>query len=239
MRLNKVEVNLRRLLEAAPRQQNQAKLVHYVTTARELLEQLGAETTPEGVSSVSKAKLSEYSEKIEALAARLAAPVLVQPENEKPVVESREEISDEKAKAESPISLSSGLRRRSASHAEVQPSHLEQRGDIGAPIKLDAAAQAHIEKHRKLQEDLTDEMVELARQLKESSLMMNQSVQQTEKILDSTERAVEHSLASTGRATSRAAEVYSLTSKTTCFQWLLLFVMTCMFVMVVLLIRIT
>jgi len=237
MRLNKVEVNLRRLLEAAPRQQNQAKLVHYVTTARELLEQLGAETTPEGISSVSKAKLSEYSEKIEALAARLAAPV---PENEKPVVESREEeISDEKAKAESPISLSSGLRRRSAAHAEVRPSHQEQKGDIGAPIKLDAAAQAHIEKHRKLQEDLTDEMVELARQLKESSLMMNQSVQQTEKILDSTERAVEHSLASTGRATSRAAEVYSLTSKTTCFQWLLLFAMTCMFVMVVLLIRIT
>jgi unconventional SNARE in the endoplasmic reticulum protein 1 len=58
-------------------------------------------------------------------------------------------------------------------------------------------------------------------------------------ILDSTERAVEHSLASTGRATSRAAEVYSLTSKTTCFQWLLIFMMTCMFFMVVLLIRIT
>jgi hypothetical protein len=36
--------------------------------------------------------------------------------------------------------------------------------------------------HRKLQEDLTDEMVELARQLKESSLMMNQSVQETEKV---------------------------------------------------------
>jgi len=165
---------------------------------------------------------------------------LVQPENEKPVVESREEeISDEKAKAESPISLSSGLRRRSAAHVEVRPSHQERKEDIGAPIKLDAEAQAHIEKHRKLQEDLTDEMVELARQLKESSLMMNQSVQETEKILDSTEKAVEHSLASTGRATSRAAEVYSLTSKTTCFQWLLLFVMTCMFVMVVLLIRIT
>ncbi|KAG2628137.1 hypothetical protein PVAP13_3KG228807 [Panicum virgatum] len=111
MRLNKVEVNLRRLLEAAPRQQNQAKLVHYGTIARELLEQLGAETTPEGISSDSKAKLSEYSEKIEALAARLAAPV---PENEKPVAESREEISNEKAKAESPISLSSELRRRSA-----------------------------------------------------------------------------------------------------------------------------
>ncbi|CAL5000917.1 unnamed protein product [Urochloa decumbens] len=237
MRLNKVEVKLRRLLEAAPRQQNPAKLVHYVTTARELLEQLGAQITPEGISSVSKAKLSDYSEKIEALAAKLAASV---PENEKPVVESREEeISEEIAKAESPISLSSGLRRRSAAHIEARASHQERTGDIGAPIKLDAEAQAHIEKHRKLQEDLTDEMVELARQLKESSLMMNQSVQETEKILDSTERAVEHSLASTGHATSRAAEVYSLTSKTTCFQCLLIFFMTCMFVMVVLLIRIT
>jgi SNARE protein 1 len=58
-------------------------------------------------------------------------------------------------------------------------------------------------------------------------------------ILDSTERAVEHSLASTGRATARASEVYSLASKTTCFQWLLIFMMTCMFVMVVLLIRVT
>ncbi|GJN04111.1 hypothetical protein PR202_ga21629 [Eleusine coracana subsp. coracana] len=237
MRLNKVEVNLRRLLEAAPRQQNQAKLVHYVTTARELLEQLGAETASEGTSSVSKAKLSEYSEKIEALAARLAASV---PEDEKPIVESREiESSHEKEKAENSVSLSSGLRRRSTAHAEVGPNHHERKGDTGAPIKLDAEAQAHIEKHRKLQEDLTDEMVELARQLKESSLMMNQSVKQTEKILDSTERAVEHSLASTGRATSRAAEVYSLTSKTTCFQWLLIFMMTCMFFMVVLLIRIT
>ncbi|NP_001151997.2 cation cation antiporter isoform 1 [Zea mays] len=236
MRLNKVEVNLIRLLEAAPWQQNQAKLLYYVTTARELLEQLGAETTPEGISSISKAKLSEYSEKIEALASRLAASL---PENEKPITESRDEISYDEAKAESPISLSSGLRRRSTAHAEVGPSHHERKEDIGAPIKLDAEAQAHIEKHRKLQEDLTDEMVELARQLKESSLMMNQSVQETEKILDSTERAVEHSLASAGHATSRAAEVYSLASKTTCFQWLLMFVMACMFVMVVLLIRIT
>uniref|UniRef100_A0A0E0LXB5 Vesicle transport protein USE1 n=1 Tax=Oryza punctata TaxID=4537 RepID=A0A0E0LXB5_ORYPU len=236
MALSKVEVNLLRLLEAAPRQQNQAKLVHYVTTARELLEQLGAETTPEGISSVSKAKICEYSEKIEALAARLAVP---EPENEMPVDENREvESSYEGEKPGSPISLSSGLRRRPIAHTDVGPSsHVKKDKDIEAPIKLDAEAQAHIEKHRKLQEDLTDEMVELARQLKESSLTMHQSVQETEKILDSTERAVEHSLASTGRATTRAAEVYSLASKTTCFQWLLIFMMTCMFIMVVLLIR--
>lgn len=35
---------------------------------------------------------------------------------------------------------------------------------------------------RKLQEDLTDEMVGLARQLKETSLLMNQSIQNTEKV---------------------------------------------------------
>uniref|UniRef100_A0A0E0AY47 Uncharacterized protein n=1 Tax=Oryza glumipatula TaxID=40148 RepID=A0A0E0AY47_9ORYZ len=199
MVLSKVEVNLIRLLEAAPRQQNQTKLVHYVTTARELLEQLGSETTPEGISRlldanfvymmllvcfggcVSKAKTSEYSEKIEALAARLAAP---EPENEMPVDENREvESSYEGDKPGSPISLSSGLRRRPIAHNVVGPSSHERKDrDIGAPIKLDEEAQAHIEKHRKLQEDLTDEMVELARQLKESSLTMHQSVQETEKL---------------------------------------------------------
>nr|XP_018685490.1 PREDICTED: uncharacterized protein LOC103994168 isoform X2 [Musa acuminata subsp. malaccensis] len=41
--------------------------------------------------------------------------------------------------------------------------------------------------NRKLQEDLTDDMVGLARQLKESSLLMVQSLQDTEKIHDSIE----------------------------------------------------
>lgn len=39
-----------------------------------------------------------------------------------------------------------------------------------------------VDLNRKLQEDLTDEMVELARQLKESTLMMNQSIKNTEKV---------------------------------------------------------
>lgn len=37
-------------------------------------------------------------------------------------------------------------------------------------------------KNRKLQEDLTDEMVGLARQLKESSLVMSRSLENTEKV---------------------------------------------------------
>ena len=39
--------------------------------------------------------------------------LVVQPENEKQIIESRDEISYEDAKPESPISLSSGMRRRS------------------------------------------------------------------------------------------------------------------------------
>lgn len=76
MGISKNEINLRRLLAAAPQQQNQAKLIHvspdvfqvklfvlqefmsfyffalnlqYVATLREQLEQLAEERTPEGL----------------------------------------------------------------------------------------------------------------------------------------------------------------------------------------------
>uniref|UniRef100_A0A5B6ZMK8 Vesicle transport protein USE1 n=1 Tax=Davidia involucrata TaxID=16924 RepID=A0A5B6ZMK8_DAVIN len=239
MGLSKTEVNLRRLLAAAPQQQIQAKLIHYVTTLREQLEQLSEERTPEGLPRVSKAKVNDYSEMIEAIASKLAAPVSSIEVSQEPFAGTSVRESPSRTEGESPISPSSGLRRRFG-----HPSNLEDRTDTveadqSMPVKLDAVAQAHIEKHRKLQEDLTDEMVSLARQLKESSLMMNQSVKNTEKILDSTEKAVEHSLASTGRANTRAMEVYSGSLKTTCFTWLVIFVMTCIFIMVVLLIRVT
>ncbi|XP_042497793.1 uncharacterized protein LOC122076524 isoform X4 [Macadamia integrifolia] len=79
-------------------------------------------------------------------------------------------------------SPSAGLRRRFLPPIKSQDrTHEISESDQSTPIKLDAAAQAHIEKHRKLQEDLTDEMVGLARQLKESSLLMNRSLQDTEK----------------------------------------------------------
>ncbi|KAK1317906.1 hypothetical protein QJS10_CPA05g02389 [Acorus calamus] len=132
------------------------------------------------------------------------------------------------------------MRRRLVPHTKVEDkTPVTAESDLSAPIKLDASAQAHIEKHRMLQEDLTDEMVGLARQLKESSLLMHHSLHDTEKLLDSTERAVEHSLASTGHANTRAMEIYSNSFKTTCFTWLIIFFMACIFIMVVLLIRVT
>ncbi|CAL5361631.1 unnamed protein product [Camellia sinensis] len=179
------------------------KLIHYVATLREQLEQLAEERTSDGLPRVSKAQVNDYSEKIEALAAKLAAPVSesVLPETLQPISVTSVKESPSKAVGESSIPTSPGLRRRF-----VAPSNIEDRPrdsvetDYSAPVKLDAAARTHIDKHRKLQDDLTDEMVGLAQQLKESSLMMSQSLQNTEKILDSTEQAVEQSLASTGRA---------------------------------------
>ncbi|KAG6416619.1 hypothetical protein SASPL_124052 [Salvia splendens] len=135
MGLSKTEVNLRRLLAAAPQQQNQGKLVHYVATLRE---QLAEERTPEGLPRVSKAQLNEYSEKIEAVAAKPPS-------------------------------------------GDRSPSSIEDSNNAKS-VKLDAAAHAHIEKHRQLQEDLTDEMVGLARKLKESSLMISRSIKNTEKV---------------------------------------------------------
>uniref|UniRef100_A0A804UAI7 Uncharacterized protein n=1 Tax=Zea mays TaxID=4577 RepID=A0A804UAI7_MAIZE len=62
---------------------------------------------------------------------------------------------NERAKAKSPIYLLSGLRRRSTAHAKFGPSHHERKESIGAPIKLDVEAHAHIQKHRIVMRNLT------------------------------------------------------------------------------------
>ncbi|PSS13999.1 Vesicle transport protein [Actinidia chinensis var. chinensis] len=240
MEISKTEINLRRLLAAAPQQQNQAKLIHYIATLREQLEGLTEEKTPDGLPRVSKVQLNDYSEKIEAIASKLAVPVSTTHEPQMPFAVPSVKESPSKTGGESLNITSPKLRRRIVPQSNIEDRpHNTVETDNSAPVKLDAAAQTHIEKHRKLQEDLTDEMVGLARQLKERSLVMSQSVKNTEKILDSTEQAVEHSLASTGRVNTRAMDIYSKSFKTTCFTWLVIFFMTCIFVMVVLLIRVT
>ncbi|GAY58064.1 hypothetical protein CUMW_184230 [Citrus unshiu] len=225
MGISKTEINLRRLLAAAPQQQNQAKLIHYVATLREQLEQLAEERTPEGLPRPCTYLLELFPQNIKGSDALRSNSL---------------KTSTSKSDGETQAPSSPGLRRRF-----VPASNLGDRtqgtvdADTSEPVKLDAQAHAHIEKQRKLQESLTDEMVGLARQLKESSLLISQSVQNTEKVLDSTEKAIEQSLASTGHTNMRAMKIYSESSKTTCFTWLLMLVMTCIFIMVVLLIRVT
>ncbi|XP_057445682.1 uncharacterized protein LOC130737844 isoform X2 [Lotus japonicus] len=111
MGISKTEVNLKRLLAAAPQQKNQAKLVHYVATLREQLEQLAEEKTLEGLPRICKAILNDYSEKIEAIAGKLVnsePDIQVPKESERNLV--KENPSDIEFKRQ--ISLSSGLRRR-------------------------------------------------------------------------------------------------------------------------------
>ncbi|XP_052179890.1 uncharacterized protein LOC127793146 [Diospyros lotus] len=240
MGISKTEINLRRLLAAAPNQQNQAKLLHYVATLREQLEELAQEKTPEGIPRVSKGQLNDYSEKIEAIAHKSAVPESTAQESEKPPAVITAEETPPKSHGESPNPSSPTLRRRFVPQSKIEErQHNSVESDNSASVKLDSAAWTHVEKHRQLQENLTDEMVVLARQLKESSLVMSQSLKNTEKILDSTEKAVENSLASTGHANTRAMEIYSRSFKTTCFTWLVILLMTCVFIMVVLLIRVT
>ncbi|XP_058773014.1 uncharacterized protein LOC131647119 [Vicia villosa] len=234
MGVSKTEVNLRRLLTAAPHQLNQAKLVHYVATLRQQLEQLH-----DHLPRISKAMLNDYSDKIEAIASKLVHVPddieVSEKDIERNVKENLSEIEEKM-----PMSPSSGLRRRPVAASSTEDrAHEPSKTDHLLSVTLDTSGHAYIEKHRKLQNDLTDEMVVLAKQLKESSLMMSQSVKNTGKILDSTEQAIEHSLASTGRVNVRANAIYSESSKTSCLTWLVMFVMTFVFVMVILLVRVT
>ncbi|XP_065626820.1 uncharacterized protein LOC112033518 [Quercus suber] len=175
MGISKTEVNLKRLVAAAPQQKKQAKLVHYVATLREQLEQLAQERTSEGLPRVSKAVVNDFSEKIEAIASKLAAPLV-----------------------------------------RVHYKQDYMLVYIGLAI-------------------LYKQLIVLLEEI--ADILMNENNGRL--ILDSTEQAVEHSLASTGRANVRAMKIYSESSKTTCFTWLAIFAMTCIFIMVVLLIRVT
>ncbi|KAI5069080.1 hypothetical protein GOP47_0015381 [Adiantum capillus-veneris] len=258
MGLTKTEINLRRLLAAMPQQTNQAKLAQYVFTLREQLALLTGESGQGNLPCISEEMAREYAEQIEVAASRVNTNELSMPD----MLSSKDGILDvSKDPRESLMNLQedslaiSGLRKRfiSKSHGnENRPpsmAHSSSSGEQGenwksgsnpsSALKADSATLALIEKHRHLQEDLTDEMVDMAHQLKEASLAMNQAVHDSEKVLDSTEQAVEHSLAATNRANTRSQAVYSHSFKTGCLTWLIIFIIFCMFLLMVFFIRIT
>ncbi|KAI5075292.1 hypothetical protein GOP47_0009368 [Adiantum capillus-veneris] len=256
--LTKTEINLRRLLAAMPQQTNQAKLAQYVVTLREQLALLTGESGQGSLPCISEEKAKEYAGQIEVAASRVNTNELSMWD----MLSSKEGVLDvPKGPRGSLMDLqedsltTSGLRKRliSGSHGNRNKSPSRgldssggEHGGIwkseskpSSALKIDSATLALIDKHRHLQDDLTDEMVDLARQMKEASLAMNQAVLATENVLDSTERAVEHSLAATNQANTRAQAVYSYSFKTGCLTWLIIFFMSCMFLLMVFLIRIT
>ncbi|WRX32596.1 Vesicle transport protein, partial [Theobroma cacao] len=143
MGMSKTEVNFRRLLAAAPQQQNHSKLVHYVATLRELLEKLAEEKTPEGLPRVSKAVVNDYSAKIEEIASKPDIKVPQEPGTRNSFKQSPN--SD----AESHMPSSPGLRRRAVPTSSIKDRTQDiTEAHTSAPVKLDAAAEAHIQKHR-------------------------------------------------------------------------------------------
>ncbi|XP_057723990.1 uncharacterized protein LOC130939947 [Arachis stenosperma] len=175
MGISKMEVNLRRLLAAAPQQQNQAKLVHYVAILREQFKQLAEEKTPEGLPKISKATINEYLEKIEANASKL-----VNFEYFFEWTNVKENYSEIEAKKQIPLSpLSFGLRRRSVPVPSFE-DRLYEPAETGHSLMHTLKSTDYNLKLVML--DFGIAIVVLAKQLKESSLMMNQSLQNTEKV---------------------------------------------------------
>lgn len=254
MGLTKTEINLRRLLAAMPQQTNQAKLAQYIVTLKEQLALLTGESGQGNLPCISAEKAKEYAEQIEAAALRVNANEL----NMWDMLSLKDNVLDGSKGSRENLSVTlqedssstSGLRRRLLPNSDISSANTKhdttrneegQRMKAGSnqALKVDSATLELIEKHRHLQEDLTDEMVDLARQMKEASLSMNQAVRDSEKVLDSTERAMEHSLATTNQANKRAQDIYSQSFKTGCLSWLIIFIMSCMFLLMVFFIRIT
>ncbi|KAH7838465.1 hypothetical protein Vadar_026791 [Vaccinium darrowii] len=150
MGISKTEINLRRLLAASPHQLNQPKLVHYVASLREQLEQLAEEKTSYGLPRVSNAQVNNYSVKIEAIASKVAAHLSAVQEFQQPLAVISVEESISKA-GESPIPTSPRLRRRYVPSSNIVDRPTESvETDHSVPVKLDAAARTHIDKQRYL-----------------------------------------------------------------------------------------
>ncbi|KAI9180214.1 hypothetical protein LWI28_002392 [Acer negundo] len=105
------------------------------------LEQLAEVRTPEGLPRVSKAKVNDYSEKIEALASKVVVPL---PDIQVSQDSSRSNSFKEslsKSDEETHIPSSPGLRRRNVHFSNIQDrTHDTIEVDKSEPVKLDAAA---------------------------------------------------------------------------------------------------
>ncbi|XP_024399892.1 uncharacterized protein [Physcomitrium patens] len=266
MGLSKAEVNLKRLLRAQVNQANEAKLVHYVATMRTLLAELIGDPARQELATIPASRAREYAEQIELVAQKIRDCKFADNDRDQAVAQVQAQVVDGESIWKGSMEtlrdqlrdfvhlpqIDEAIRDSDASQGpEMSVSGMRRRlrgdelGNLGAressrpPARVDASLQSLMQRHRELQEGLTDEMVMLSAQLKESSLMMDQALHETDKVLESTEDAVEYSLASTNRANVRMGALSSQSWKTSCLTWLILFVVFGMFMFMVVLIRVT
>ncbi|BBM99106.1 unconventional SNARE in the endoplasmic reticulum protein 1 [Marchantia polymorpha subsp. ruderalis] len=245
MGISQAEVKLRRLLAAAPRQSNHAKLLHYVAAMREQLALLtgggggGVEGLNQDLRHISEAKAAEYAKSIDEVAEKIDTGT--SPD----VWESLRSIDDVGMNCRprldvemdepmlAPPTLSPNLRRR-----RLQMKEQDEEKKVEG-LKLDAASNETISKHRQIQEALTDEMALLSEQMKNNSYMLEKTLKDTGYLVDDAGAAVEVNIGATNRVNERAGIIYKSNWKTGCYTWLILILMIFIFIFMVGLIRLT
>ncbi|GJP52421.1 hypothetical protein CLOM_g11536 [Closterium sp. NIES-68] len=133
-----------------------------------------------------------------------------------------------------------GLRSR---HRQLRGRHgpsSKDRQSIPLPgSSLDDSSRAIITTHKNLHEELSDQMLTLAGQMKANSLAMEQKVKSSNKVLDATEESMERNVASLSRANQRASRLARQGFCTGCWTWMAMIVLLTMFVGMIMFIKMT
>jgi SNARE protein 1 len=119
----------------------------------------------------------------------------------------------------------------------VGSSPSSRRGEGG--VKISQSGDAHLRRQRETQEQLTDEMLELAGGIKANSLAMERSLLDSKRELDAVEGSLDKNLAGVKNERRRQKAIYETNRKGGCWTWIVLIAVGLVFTWVVLYMRFT
>ena len=122
-------------------------------------------------------------------------------------------------------------------NANVVGSSPARRGEGG--VKISHSGDAHLRRQRETQEQLTDEMLELADGIKANSLAMERSLLDSKRELDAVEGSLDKNLAGVKNERKRQKAIYETNRKGGCWTWIVLIAVGLVFTWVVLYMRFT
>ena len=122
-------------------------------------------------------------------------------------------------------------------NANVVGSSPARRGEGG--VKISQSGDAHLRRQRETQEQLTDEMLELAGGIKANSLAMERSLLDSKRELDAVEGSLDKNLAGVKNGRKRQKAIYETNRKGGCWTWIVLIAVGLVFTWVVLYMRFT
>ena len=106
-------------------------------------------------------------------------------------------------------------------------------------MKISHSGDAHLRRQRETQEQLTDEMLELAGGIKANSLAMERSLLDSKRELDAVEGSLDKNLAGVKNERKRKKAIYETNRKGGCWTWIVLIAVGLVFTWVVLYMRFT